>query len=203
MNALETLQKYLDTVHNKREELLNIEVEFFKSRDIDLIIVDATPLAAKAGKIAGIKVLLLTNFTWDFIYQELLLELRATKKTDESNIVESMIATEMTDEKFEQFNSMINQCTSDYNNADCYAQLPGHPHPNNFNDYKLIETSLIARTFKKSKQDIRNEYELLEEKRILLICFGGHQTEWNLKDEFLPKDWICLVLGIFLHFFLV
>lgn len=195
MNALETLQNYLDTVHDRRNDLLDVEVEFLQSRNVDLIIVDATPLACRAGKIAGVKVFLLTNFTWDFIYRELLLELIA--KRCETDTIGNTTKTEISEEKIERFHLMIDQCTSDYNDADLYAQLPGNsPPPNGFEADKLIYTSLIARAFKRSKEEIKNTFELPKENKVLLLGFGGHQTEWNLKDEFLPKDWTCLVLGI-------
>jgi len=187
VNSLETLQKYSETVHNHRNELLDIEVEFLQSRNVDLIIVDATPLACRAGKIAQVKVLLLTNFTWDFIYRELLLE---------SETIDTITKMESSDEAFEQLNLMIDQCTSDYNDADVYAQLPGNsPPPKGFNSDKLIHTSLITRNFKKNKYEIKNIFEIPEGNKVLLLGFGGHQTEWNLKDKFLPKDWTCLVLG--------
>jgi hypothetical protein len=168
VNALETLQKYSETVHNHRNELLDIEVEFLQSRNVDLIIVDATPLACRAGKIAQVKVLLLTNFTWDFIYRELLLE---------SETIDTITKMESSDETFEQLNLMIDQCTSDYNDADVYAQLPGNsPPPKGFNSDKLIHTSLITRNFKKNKYEIKNIFEILEGNKVLLLGFGGHQT---------------------------
>jgi hypothetical protein len=177
-----------------------VEVEFLQSRNVNLIIVDATPLACRAGKMAGVKVLLLTNFTWDFIYRELLLEL--ISKRCETDTIDNTTKTEISEEKFERLNLMIDQCTSDYNDANVYAQLPGNsPPPNGFKGDNLIYTSLIARTFKRSKEEIKNTFELPKESKVLLLGFGGHQTEWNLKDEFLPKDWTCLVLGISMFVF--
>ena len=41
-----------------------------------------------------------------------------------------------------------------------------------------------------ARKTIREELGISEEKKILLLGFGGHDTRWNLRDSFMPtKVW--------------
>jgi len=64
-----TLQKYSDLLKIKKE-LINNEVDFFKSKQIDLVISDITPFAFDAAAKAGIPGIAIGNFSWDWIYTD-------------------------------------------------------------------------------------------------------------------------------------
>lgn len=72
VDPVESLRRYFLNIHTKREYLLQAEVQWLQSNLVDLVIVDATPLGCVAGRLASIPTVLLTNFTWDFCYWEML-----------------------------------------------------------------------------------------------------------------------------------
>ena len=47
----------------------------------------------------------------------------------------------------------------------------------------------------RSEFNIRRQYGLSSDTRLLLLGFGGHDTKWNgLQDSYLPEGWHCFVL---------
>ena len=72
VNALVTLRKYFSEIHENCEKVIDEEVAFLQLNNIDVCFVDATPIACAAAKKANSKCVLLTNFTWDVIYREMM-----------------------------------------------------------------------------------------------------------------------------------
>lgn len=72
MNPLATLETYYDTVYKNKSFLIAEELEYIKKQQFDLIITDTTALICKIGKLASVPSIILSNFTWDFIYKEML-----------------------------------------------------------------------------------------------------------------------------------
>ena len=50
---------------------------------------------------------------------------------------------------------------------------------------------------REANKEVFSLYEQLNigSNKILLLGFGGHSVEWELKDGYLPTGWVCLVLG--------
>lgn len=183
VDAVTTLRKYLNEVHGRRDVMVAQEAEFLTTNAVDFVFVDATPIACAAAKLAGCKSLLITNFTWDFIYREML------GYEDSSEF--------SADEKA-QLQQMVEDCSADYNHADAYVQLPGKcALPNHFTGDKLIDTApLVARRAKLSSSEVRRAYGVPDAAtKVLLVGFGGHDTNWTLKDSSLPDGWVAWVLG--------
>ena len=93
---------------------------------------------------------------------------------------------------------MFSRCGEDYVSADAYCQLPGETDlPINFGDEKKIEAPLLARSAKLSKEQIRLVYGIEENAstRVVLVGFGGHDTQWTLSNTSLPDGWVAWVLG--------
>ena len=72
VNALVTLRKYYSEIYEHREKMIDDEAAFLRVNNIDIAFVDATPIACAAAKKANSKCVLLTNFTWDVIYREMM-----------------------------------------------------------------------------------------------------------------------------------
>ena len=71
VDPLVTVQRFDETVYSVRETILDDEISWIQDNRIDLVLVDATPIACVAAKRCGIESVLLSNFTWDFIYTEM------------------------------------------------------------------------------------------------------------------------------------
>ena len=96
-------------------KLIDNEISFLQRNEIQLVICDATPLACIAGKLANCKVIMLTNLTWDLIYNEMLFEIQQSP----------LNSTVFNDQQYEKYKKVVQQTISDYSNADYYLQLPG------------------------------------------------------------------------------
>lgn len=180
VNALVTLDTYYSKIHSRRQEILDDEVNWLKSCSISIIVADATPLACAAGKQAGIKVILLSNFSWDFCFRGML---DAVTTSEHEPLSQSQNLLEMVD-----------QCSQDVCCADIYCQLPGAaPLPPGFDPNRVLAGPLLAR---KSTSDIRESLQSDPMEKILLLGFGGHAASWELRDEFLPPGWVCYTLGL-------
>jgi L-arabinokinase len=130
--------------------------------------------------------MILSNFTWDRMYDGMLLEIRET--LDEDTI--------------QKYREMIDQCARDYSYADSYLQLPGAvPLPPHLETSKHSFGPLIGRNSIRTRQEILCQYSLdtLQFQHILLIGFGGHDVPWDIlrnpSSLPLPEGWICLILG--------
>jgi len=181
VDALATIESYYCDVHLKRATLVEIEINFLTESKVNLVIVDATPIVCYCGKAAGIPVLIISNFTWDVCYREMLSVISPL------NVAQSLL-----------YQEMIDECSSDYCCASLYLQLPGEtPLPKGFNIEALTHGPLVARRGFRNAQDIRNELGISERTPLVLLSFGGHNSleNWTLSNSFVPGDWKCLVSG--------
>jgi len=153
--------------------------------------VDATPLGCAAGKLANIPTILLTNFTWDYCFREMLLTEGVQKELMPTT-------TECKSSIFLEYEEMIMQCNKDSFSCDYYIKLPGQtPNKSSTSSFKTIDGPLIARlATADARIRIRKSLGISDDQKILLLGFGGHDTDWNLENRFLPDGWVCLILGI-------
>lgn len=108
-----TLDNYYSTIHLNREELIRVEMEWLLASSIDLILIDATPLAGAVSRLSGIRSVLVSNFSWDFCYYEMLQDLKTSSSTTAD-------ARDLS-----KYNDMIIQCITDCSHINAYLQLPG------------------------------------------------------------------------------
>jgi L-arabinokinase len=177
LDPLKTIDTYYHTVYAHREELLSKEVDFLKEYQIDIVLMDATHLGAKAASLAGIPSAFVSNFTWDFILREML----------------KIVQTEVSEKDQVEYERMIATASEDVNTATYMIQYLGAtPLPDGFAQEKIIPAPLITRPLKNA--NLRNELGIKSNEKVLLLGFGGHSTSWQLDDSYLPEDWVCLVL---------
>ena len=180
VDAKETLAKYYNTIHLNRESLLSSEAEWLRERGIKLVLVDAIPLACVAGTMAGATTVLVSNFSWDFCFKEMLAKLSDGCFIDPNTII--------------RYKAMVQQCEKDTSSCTFYMRLPGAtPLPTDFPQQKALFGPLIAR--QPRNFDIRKVFGVPDTTKVLLLGFGGHSATWQLSDHFLPEGWLCWVLG--------
>ena len=195
-----TLDNYYRTIHLNREVLIQVEVEWLLTSSIDLILIDATPLAGAVSQLSGIRSVLVSNFSWDFCYYEMLQDLKRSSTT----------AADMMN--LSKYSDMITQCIADCSHISAYLQLPGETptvtvHLSSAADMdptytidvhqqmnRIIPGPLIARPVR--NRNLRAELPIPDHSaKILLLGFGGFSIDFPLQDSFLPVGWVCLVLG--------
>lgn len=185
MDTLSTLERYFSVIHTHREDLLRFESEWLQSHHVKLVLLDATPLGSMAGRLAGAKVVFVTNFTWDFIFRTMFMEMK-----------DSLTLHQDVD-MIEKYEKLIKVCEEDVCACNHIIRYPGAtPLPASFNKEAVISGPLISRPVRDF--DLRSRLCGKEEK-LLLLGFGGHAVDWHLDDGFLPVGWKCVVLRADTH----
>lgn len=182
MDVESTLLNYLQNVHQRREELLDLETAYLRERRPDLVLADATALACAAAHSVGIPSALVTNFSWWNIYDEMLPLLEQKKSTTWTKTA---------------FREMIDTIATDYNSAEIYFQLPGTMAPPKNYPGKLVAAPLVCRVPKKSRADILSKHGIPDDQHVVVYGFGGQKRDDQqelFRDEMLPPGWVCVVL---------
>jgi UDP:flavonoid glycosyltransferase YjiC (YdhE family) len=68
-----TLSLYSEIISSK-EQLIQDELNFIRAQAIDLIVSDIPPLASEIARVAGVPIIAIGNFSWDFIYTPYVLQ---------------------------------------------------------------------------------------------------------------------------------
>ncbi len=123
-SSLAAFQKLWANRHNMIENELN----FIKTYQINLIFGDIPPLAFEIAAAAGLPAIAMSNFSWDWIYQPYL--------TD-----------------FSGFNSLIESIRCAYHKADLLLRLPFYGEMTAFK--KIVDIPLVARLAQFSKEHVR------------------------------------------------
>ncbi|URE44572.1 Galactokinase galactose-binding signature [Musa troglodytarum] len=141
VDRLASLEKYHQTAVVPRTSILATEVEWLNSIKADLVVSDVVPVACRAAADAGIRSVCVTNFSWDFIYAEYVME------------------------------------------AGHHHRLPKiTPTVNSYSGFLDIAP-------------VREELGIGNDVKVVIFNFGGQPAGWNLKQEWLPAGWLCLVCG--------
>ncbi|XP_042452816.1 L-arabinokinase-like, partial [Zingiber officinale] len=130
---------------------------------------DVVPIACRAAANAGIRSVCVTNFSWDFIYAEYIMEAGNHHR------------------------AIVWQIAEDYSHCDLLLRLPGYCPMPAFRD--LIDVPLVVRRLRKSRSEVRKELGIGDDVKVLIFNFGGQPAGWNLKQDWLPDGWFCLVCG--------
>lgn len=185
VDPLCTLMKYYEEIHLNRSQLIKSEVLWLRSLDISLILADATPLSSVIGSQANIKTVIVSNFTWDECYREMLSTIH------KNNVCSST-------ETLEELERMVAQCSADTAMCTQYLQLPGAMTTGSgFPIDRIMSCPLLARKPRIAgiNNNLRSSMNIDDSTKLLLLGFGGHSAKWQLEDKFLPVGWECLVLG--------
>ncbi|CAA6671179.1 unnamed protein product [Spirodela intermedia] len=169
VDRLASLEKYSQTAVLPRASILASEVKWLKSINADLVVSDVVPIACRAASDAGIRSVCVTNFSWDFIYAEYVMDAGRHHR------------------------SIVWQIAEDYSHCEFLIRLPGYCPMPAFRD--VIDVPLVVRRLHKSRPQVREELGIEENVKLLIFNFGGQPSGWKLKQEWLPDGWICLVCG--------
>ncbi|KAF5726319.1 L-arabinokinase-like [Tripterygium wilfordii] len=169
VDRLASLEKYSETAVTPRSSILETETEWLNSIKADLVVSDVVPVACSAAADAGIRSVCVTNFSWDFIYAEYVMAAGIHHR------------------------SIVWQIAEDYSHCEFLIRLPGYCPMPAFRD--VIDVPLVVRRLHKSRKEVRNELGISNDVKLVILNFGGQPAGWNLKEEYLPPGWLCLVCG--------
>ncbi|CAJ2674822.1 unnamed protein product [Trifolium pratense] len=169
VDRLASLEKYSETAVKPRAKILAIETEWLNSIKADLVVSDVVPVACRAAADAGIRSVCVTNFSWDFIYAEYVMAAGLHHR------------------------SIVWQIAEDYSHCEFLIRLPGYCPMPAFRD--VIDVPLVVRRLHKSAKEVRKELNVPDDVKLVILNFGGQPSGWNIKEEYLPPGWLCLVCG--------
>ncbi|WCJ30540.1 arabinose kinase [Euphorbia peplus] len=169
VDRLASLEKYSETAVIPRESILASEIEWLNSIKADLVVSDVVPVACRAAADAGIRSVCVTNFSWDFIYAEYVMAAGYNHR------------------------SIVWQIAEDYSHCEFLIRLPGYCPMPAFRD--VIDVPLVVRRLHKTRKEVRKELGISDDVKLVILNFGGQPAGWQLKEEYLPSGWLCLVCG--------
>lgn len=145
------------------EQRAGVEAEMLRANDVSLVISDAPPLASAAAARAGIRSVVMSNFTWDWIYQGYEAELQ-----DAPELIPIIQAA--------------------YRDADAAWRLPMHGGFETFRN--ITDVPFVARHSAHPASATRERVGLPRDARLVLPSFGGYGVEGlDLDTVDLPDGW--------------
>lgn len=178
-------------LYAQREELISRESAFLLSCKVDVVACDAPPLACPCAFSIGIPCIIISNFTWDYVYEEMLMNLRGAHPLEREQ--RSLKSGELND-----IQRMVSACKRDISCATLVLQLPGSA-PMLSPDVVVKRMPLVSRMSVCCEAITREKLGLPSGMHVLVLGFGGHSNDWSLalegKETALPPGWMCLVLG--------
>jgi len=126
------------------------EARLLRQRDVRLVIVDAAPLGCAAAARAGIPSVVVSNFTWDWIYAAYAEHLHLAP-------------------------GVIPAIQRAYRGADAAWRLPMHGGFATFENIR--DVPFVARHARHGREETRRRLELPLDARLLLPTFGGYGAE--------------------------
>lgn len=150
------------------------ETNFLKQNNIQAVIVDAHSLPCLLAHALGIPSILVTNFTFDSIFQALL----HSAPTCPNRV---------------ELQFKVNEMTQQYALAHAVIRLPGHI-PFLFSGPQIIDAPMHFRKARQTRSETLAGLGLqcLEGKKILINCFGGHNLDSLSGVPKLPEGWACI-----------
>jgi len=152
-------------LHAAAPALLAAESEELRRSGVDLVVTDVAALPCTAAALAGIPAVILSNFTWDWIYEGFL---------DEEPEFAKVIAWQR-------------DC---YRQARLGLRLP---FPGPLPVAEVIDLPLVTRRSHRPKAEIRRQLGINEGERLALLSFGGFGLEEaTLEKATAMAGWVLL-----------
>eukprot|EP00850_Spirogloea_muscicola_P015467 SM000118S25610 [mRNA] locus=s118:402012:411493:+ [translate_table: standard] len=173
VDRLASLEQYRRTAVVPRDSLLTTEAAWLQSIGAHLVVSDVVPIACAAAARASVPAVCVSNFSWDFVYSEYVMEAG------------------------HEYQDIVGQIAEDYSKAALLIRLPGFCPMPAFRD--VVDVPLVVREARRSRAEVRKHLGLAEGTKLLLYNFGGQDGDWSLQESFLPSDWkgvVCTTLPV-------
>jgi L-arabinokinase len=130
--------------------LVDAEAAQLRRERVDLIVADIPPAAFAVARRLGVPAVGISNFTWDWIYQDYLADAPG-------------------------HHDVLAAIRNDYAGADLCLRLPFHGPCDAFPVVRDIP--MVARRSRRARQDIRRQLGLNGGRPVVLISFGGFEVQ--------------------------
>lgn len=130
--------------------LIEQEIAFIKTQDIDLIVSDMPPIACEIATRAGIPSIVMTHFTWDWVYEHYM-------------------------DDYPQYRYIVDHLKRQYHQATLALQMQ-LPIPHNFDMFPHVEPlALVHNPSTQSRAEVRQAFNIPDEMAMILLSMGGHR----------------------------
>jgi len=154
VNPAATVAAYQDILRSQ-PLLIRREVEFLRAQQIALVVADMPPVACEIAAAAGIPSVVLTHFTWDWIYAHYV-------------------------DRFPAFKPIIRAIKASYGKATLALQMQ-IPIPHPFSMFPHVEPIPgVAKIPTRTREQIRSEFDVPQGAKMALLSMGGHH--WGKTD---------------------
>jgi hypothetical protein len=157
--TIDTAARFYATLDRRADE----EATQLFARDVALVVSDAPPLACAAAARAGLGAVVVSNFTWDWIYQAYT-------------------------EALAQAPDLIETMQAAYSLADAAWRLPLHGGFESFGS--IVDVPFVARHSSRTPEETRQRMGLPLDRRLVLPSFGGYGLHgFDSTGLRLPAGW--------------
>jgi hypothetical protein len=146
LDAAETIRRAA-AFHRQLPARVAAEAALLRAHDARLVVSDAPPLACAAAQAAGVPSVVLSNFTWDWIY-------------------------ELYTEALAEAPDLIPAIQQAYRGADAAWRFPLHGGFETFET--LVDVPFVARHATHDRDDVRRRLDLPAGGAVALASFGGY-----------------------------
>ncbi|KND01433.1 uncharacterized protein SPPG_03238 [Spizellomyces punctatus DAOM BR117] len=159
------LRSFLDGMNDVASQ----EAAWMAEAKLDIVCLDAPFLPARVAKQVGIPTVMITNFTFDAIFDAI-----AKRPSDKE---------------------LVRRCKEMYNDTQYLIRIPGYINIPAFEDEadqrNVLDVPLIVRKFRQSRASIREKLDIPLDSHCVLITFGGFElpgSAWTAENV-LPEGW--------------
>jgi UDP:flavonoid glycosyltransferase YjiC (YdhE family) len=144
---------WLERFIEQENALIQPELAFIKQHNISLILSDMPPIACEIAQRAGVPCVVMTHFTWDWVYAYYM-------------------------EREPRFIPMVEHFTAQYAKATLALQMPfAHEFP----QFQRVQSvGIFCNPLAKTRDQIRTEFNIPTEHRVAVLSMGGHG--WGRTD---------------------
>ena len=162
--------------HASLDGLIAEEAVWLAGAGADLVVSDVVGLALPAARRAGVKSVLMTNFSWGFIYGSFVDVLTRTRA---GCAFGDVVARE---------DAMLEE-------ADLFLRLPGHSSFSQTLERRAKDVPMIVRAQREGREAMRARFGIGEATKVCLVMVGGHALGMALdwRDVYHDDDWVYFV----------
>ncbi len=168
LDARETIA-HADAFYRHLSAHVERERAYLREHDARLVVADAPPLACAAARAAGVPAVVLSNFTWDWIYEGYAEELHSAP-------------------------DLIPRIQDAYRGASEAWRLPLHGGFETFD--RIVDVPFIARHAAHDRATVRERLQLPMDRRLALPSFGSYGVrDFDPHRLDCLDEWIVIITG--------
>lgn len=164
---IEASLKWYGDYLQQQDAVIAREVAFCREAGVQLVLCDVAPIAMEVAQQLGVPSVVITHFTWDWVYEHYL-------------------------DDFPQYAWVVEACRKSYNKATLALEMPfAHPFPM-FNTVEKIP--LVVNRPTQTREAIRASLGIPADAKMGLLSMGGHNIgTTNLAALKAMEDWVFLI----------